>query len=67
MVIAAVLAAAHLRHPALAPSGSRSLPGLRADAGRAEIRLRRWVMIEAHLLILLPLCAVMMARGIGMK
>lgn len=28
---------------------------------------RRWVMIEAHLLILLPLCAVMMARGIGMR
>jgi putative membrane protein len=28
---------------------------------------RRWVMIEAHLLILLPLCAVMMARGIGLR
>ncbi|WP_354683974.1 DUF2214 family protein [Cupriavidus necator] len=28
---------------------------------------RRWVMIEAHLLILLPLCAVMMARGIGAR
>jgi putative membrane protein len=28
---------------------------------------RRWVMIETHLLILLPLCAVMMARGIGLK
>lgn len=33
----------------------------------AEIRIaRRWVMIQAHVLILLPLCAVMMARGIGM-
>ncbi|MGO4325542.1 DUF2214 family protein [Cupriavidus sp. 2TAF22] len=32
----------------------------------AELKkARRWVMIEAHLLILLPLCAVMMARGIG--
>ena len=29
--------------------------------------VRRWVMIEAHLLILLPLCAVMMARGIGLR
>ncbi|MGX6571484.1 putative membrane protein [Cupriavidus necator] len=28
---------------------------------------RRWVMIEAHLVILLPLCAVMMARGIGAR
>lgn len=34
----------------------------------AEIKkARRWVMIEAHLFILLPLCAVMMARGIGMR
>ncbi|AZG13720.1 MULTISPECIES: DUF2214 family protein [Cupriavidus] len=34
----------------------------------AEIRkARRWVMIEAHLVILLPLCAVMMARGIGIR
>jgi len=32
----------------------------------AEIKkARRWVMIEAHAFILLPLCAVMMARGIG--
>ncbi|KWR78637.1 DUF2214 family protein [Cupriavidus sp. IDO] len=30
-------------------------------------KARRWVMIEAHLLILLPLCAVMMARGIGAR
>ncbi|MNT82825.1 hypothetical protein D3C72_2226110 [compost metagenome] len=28
---------------------------------------RRWVMIESHLVILLPLCAVMMARGIGAR
>ncbi len=32
----------------------------------AEIkRARRWVMIEAHAFVLLPLCAVLMARGIG--
>lgn len=28
---------------------------------------RRWVMIEAHLLILLPLFAALMARGIGLR
>ncbi|KOQ37243.1 membrane protein, partial [Achromobacter xylosoxidans] len=26
---------------------------------------RRWVMIESHLFIFLPLFAVLMARGIG--
>lgn len=30
-------------------------------------KTRRWVMLEAHLLIFLPLCAVLMARGIGMN
>lgn len=30
------------------------------------VRARRWVMIESHLFILLPLCAVMMARGVGL-
>ncbi|TMS56843.1 DUF2214 family protein [Imbroritus primus] len=29
-------------------------------------KTRRWVMLEAHLLIFLPLCAALMARGIGM-
>lgn len=29
-------------------------------------RARRWVMIESHLFILLPLFAALMARGIGM-
>jgi len=29
-------------------------------------RARRWVMIEAHLFILLPLFAALMARGVGM-
>ncbi|VFR26065.1 putative inner membrane protein [plant metagenome] len=29
-------------------------------------RARRWVMIEVHMLVLLPLCAVLMARGVGM-
>lgn len=28
--------------------------------------VRRWVMIQMHVLMLLPLCAVMMARGIGL-
>jgi len=33
----------------------------------AEIRrARRWVMIESHLFILLPLFAALMARGIGL-
>lgn len=27
---------------------------------------RRWVMIESHLIIFIPLAAVLMARGIGM-
>ncbi|HEY0296474.1 MAG TPA: DUF2214 family protein [Bordetella sp.] len=38
-----------------------------APSAREIARVRRWVMIEAHLLILLPLCAVMMARGIGLS
>lgn len=34
----------------------------------AEVRsTRRWVMIEAHLLMLLPLLGVLMARGIGVR
>ncbi len=28
---------------------------------------RRWVMLQAHLIVLLPLCAVLMARGIGIR
>ena len=28
---------------------------------------RRWVMIESHLLVLLPLAAVLVARGIGTR
>ncbi|MCT7317027.1 DUF2214 family protein [Ralstonia sp. CHL-2022] len=33
----------------------------------AEIaKTRRWVMIESHLIIFIPLAAVLMARGIGM-
>jgi len=28
---------------------------------------RRWVMIEAHLLVLLPLAAVFVARGVGTR
>lgn len=33
----------------------------------AEIaKVRRWVMIESHLIVFIPLAAVLMARGIGM-
>lgn len=35
-------------------------------SGRAVDTARRWVMIEAHLLLLLPLAAVFVARGIGL-
>ncbi|MDQ8034919.1 hypothetical protein CEG14_07400 [Bordetella genomosp. 1] len=41
------------------------LPGFVPDD--AEIRrARRWVMLSSHLLILLPLFATLMARGIGL-
>jgi putative membrane protein len=30
-------------------------------------RARRWIMIEAHLLILVPLAAVLLARGVGTR
>ncbi|MED5621431.1 DUF2214 family protein [Ideonella sp. BN130291] len=34
----------------------------------AEIRqARRWVMIEAHLLVLVPLAATLLARGVGTR
>ncbi|MGY8523870.1 DUF2214 family protein [Paracidovorax citrulli] len=34
----------------------------------AELKsARRWVMLQAHLIVLLPLCAVLMARGIGIR
>ncbi|WP_296228723.1 DUF2214 family protein [Ralstonia sp. UBA689] len=29
-------------------------------------KVRRWVMIESHLIVFIPLAAVLMARGIGM-
>lgn len=29
-------------------------------------KTRRWVMIESHLIVFIPLAAVLMARGIGM-
>ncbi|MES2355832.1 MAG: DUF2214 family protein [Pseudomonadota bacterium] len=33
-----------------------------------EIRqARRWIMIEAHLLVLIPLAATLLARGIGLR
>jgi putative membrane protein len=34
----------------------------------AEVRqARRWVMIEAHLLVLVPLAATLLARGVGTR
>lgn len=30
-------------------------------------QVRRWLMIEAHLLLLVPLAAVMLARGVGTR
>lgn len=34
----------------------------------AEVRqARRWVMIEAHLLLLVPLAATLLARGVGTR
>ncbi|KAF7961759.1 DUF2214 family protein [Cupriavidus basilensis] len=45
---------------------SRRLPDFVPPPSEVK-KARRWVMIEAHLLILLPLCAVMMARGIGAR
>ena len=36
-----------------------------APTPREIARVRRWVLLELHLLLLIPLCAVMMARGLG--
>ncbi|WP_420993260.1 DUF2214 family protein [Cupriavidus sp. 30B13] len=47
-------------------SQARAQPDFLPAQGELK-KARRWVMIEAHLLILLPLCAVMMARGIGLR
>ncbi len=44
---------------------SRMQPGFVPDAADIK-RARRWVMIEAHLFIFLPLFAVLMARGLRM-
>lgn len=44
---------------------ARALPTLPApDEVR---RVRRWIMIEAHLLMLVPLAAVLLARGVGTR
>lgn len=40
-------------------------PGLLPDNAAIK-RARRWVMLEAHLIILLPLFAALMARGVGL-
>ncbi len=61
-----VLAAADARHRALAQAGTQAARFRRPMPDEIK-RARRWVMIEAHVFILLPLCAVMMARGIGAR
>jgi putative membrane protein len=34
----------------------------------AEVRsARRWIMVEAHLLVLIPLAATLLARGVGTR
>jgi putative membrane protein len=43
---------------------ARSNPAFAVDEAEVK-RVRRWVMIETHLLALVPLFAVLMARGIG--
>lgn len=44
---------------------ARALPTLPEPA---EVRrVRRWIMIEAHLLMLVPLAAVLLARGVGTR
>ncbi|BEG78740.1 DUF2214 family protein [Achromobacter xylosoxidans] len=43
---------------------ARQQPAFVPDAAQIK-RARRWVMIESHLFIFLPLFAVLMARGIG--
>jgi putative membrane protein len=46
----------------------RSVAGGSALPAADEVRsVRRWVMVEAHLLVLIPLAAVLLARGIGTR
>lgn len=43
----------------------RQLGASGALPSEAEVtRVRRWVMVEAHLLVLMPLAAVLLARGV---
>ncbi|HYG45370.1 MAG TPA: DUF2214 family protein [Bordetella sp.] len=44
---------------------ARQHAGYVPEAGQIK-KARRWVMVEVHLLVLLPLCAALMARGIGL-
>ena len=44
----------------------KALAATGALPGEAEIRTaRRWVMIQAHLIAVIPLAAVFLARGFG--
>jgi putative membrane protein len=46
----------------------RQLDATQALPGEDEIRsVRRWIMVEAHLLMLLPLAATLLARGVGTR
>ncbi len=45
--------------------GFRTDPNYAVTAEELK-RVRRWVMIEIHLLVLLPLLATLMARGVGL-
>jgi putative membrane protein len=46
----------------------RQLDAMQALPGEDEIRsVRRWIMVEAHLLVLIPLAATLLARGVGTR
>ncbi|MBV7482045.1 DUF2214 family protein [Bordetella sp. BOR01] len=44
---------------------ARQQAGYVPEGGQIK-HARRWVMVEVHLLVLVPLCAALMARGIGL-
>jgi putative membrane protein len=46
----------------------RTLDATGALPAEAEVRsARRWIMIEAHVLVLIPLAATLLARGVGTR
>jgi len=44
---------------------AKQQPGYLPDAAQTK-KARRWVMLEVHLVVFLPLFATLMSRGIGM-